>query len=183
MTSNISEKLLKEKLSSWTASTKVQETLGLSSMDEASFKKELTDLESKGLIERTGAKKGLKFKHNTGKQEPVEDGEVIKLSAKIKKEKKPKKEKKVKIDVEDIPCEVTNMDRHEYTDEVNNVPLNKILTFLTKSPGDHSFSLSIKRTNKGLCVKTYRDIFLMSEVLYTKESFITLLKASGISID
>ena len=63
MMSSISEDLLKNKLYDWTASNKIQETLGLTSMDVALFKKELSALESKGTIERAGAKKGLKFRY------------------------------------------------------------------------------------------------------------------------
>ena len=65
--SNISETLLKEKLSDWTSYNKVQEALNLSDIDETVFKKELTTLETKGLIERTGAKKGLKFRYKITK--------------------------------------------------------------------------------------------------------------------
>lgn len=183
MASNISEALLKDKLYAWTASNKIQETLGLTSMDVALFKKELTALESKGIIERAGAKKGLKFRYKVS--QPAAQPTLIKEKVEQidTQTKETKKKNKPKVSIEDIPCAISNMDKHSYTEEVTNAPLNNILGFLTKSPGDYTFSLSIKRTSKGLCVKTYRDIFLMSEVFYTKENFLLLLKASGITIE
>ncbi len=178
MTNNIPEELIKDKLFTWTSSNKIQEILGLTSMDAALFKKELSALESKGIIERAGAKKGLKFRYKNKQQTEAQPS--VEHNAPVKEEKK---KKKAKIDIEDIPCAVSNMDRHEFTDDVNNVTINKLMLFLLKNPGEHSFSVSIKRTAKGFCIKTYRDIFLMSEVFYTKESFIMLLKASEITLE
>jgi hypothetical protein len=180
--SNISETLLKEKLSEWTSSTKVREALELSSMDEALFKKELNILETKGLIERTGAKKGLKFKYKFSDELKKEFTEETNIPENIKIEPE-KKNKKSKVNIEDIQCEIVNLDKHEFTEEVTNVSLNKLFTFITRNASEHSYTLSIKRTTKGICVKTYRDIFMLSEVLYTKENFLLLLKASGVSLD
>ena len=180
---NITEPLLKEKLFDWTASTKVQETLGLSSMDEGSFKKELIALESKGLIERSGAKKGLKFKYkttdSTSTTEVKEDGQVKIITEAKDVAVKPKKQHK--INIEEIPCEITCLDKNEYTSEITNVNIAKLMTFILKNPGEHTLSLSLKRSQKGICVKAYKDIYLLSEVLYTRENFVKLLKASGIT--
>ena len=177
---NIPEILVKERLHSWTLSAKVQETLGLSSMDEGSFKKELTALESKGIIERSGARRGLRFKYKDteAKTESKEatTGPVI-------EEKATKVKSKPKVDIAEIPCEITCLDRHEFTKDVTNVSIGQLLAFIAKNPGEHSFSLAIKRTQRGIQVKTYKDIFLLSDVLYTKESFMLLLKASGITFE
>ena len=180
--SSISELLVKEKLGSWTSSNKVQEVLGLSSMDERSFKKELTALETRGIIERMGAKKGLKFKCAGSVSKPVEITEKVKKPKEEKPEKANKNSSK-KIEISDISCEITTLDKHEFTNEVTNVSISQLMAFIAKNPGDHSFSVAIKRTQRGIQVKTYRDIYLLSDVLYTKESFMNLLKASGVSLE
>ena len=122
MSNAISEALLKEKLSDWTSSNKVQETLDLSSMDESSFKKELNTLETKGIIERTGAKKGLKFRYKFSDKLAKELSETpdsnLEKSVNINVEKK---SKKAKVNLEDIQCEIVMLDRHEFTEEVTNV--------------------------------------------------------------
>ena len=183
--SNISETLLKEKLSDWTSSNKVQEALNLSDIDETVFKKELTTLETKGLIERTGAKKGLKFRYKFSEKLKQEFTEDVTSTDTVTPEtfSQEKKPKKAKVNLADIQCEIVNLDRHEFTEEVTNVSINKLFTFITRNASEHSYTLSFKRTTKGICVKTYRDIFMMSEVLYTKENFLLLLKASGVSLD
>ena len=181
--SNISETVLKEKLTDWTASSKVQELLGLTSVEETIFKKELASLVEKGIIERTGAKKGLKFRFKSEIDDSNEVKEVEKpTKTKVKIKQKKAKVKKV-IDVSEIECEVCNMVKNDITTEVTNVPIDKLLSFIVKNPGEHSYSISIKRTQKGICVKTYRDIFIMSEVNYTKENFLLLVKASGITLE
>ena len=180
---NITEELLKENLTSWTASTKVQETLGLSSMDEHSFKKELVALETKGLIERMGAKKGLKFKYKTTDgtiETEINDENTVKIITEEPKEKVSKVKKTSKIALEDIPCEITTLDRNEFSAEVTHVQIGQLMTWILRNPGEHSFSIAIKRTAKGVCVKTYKDIFLLSEVLYTREAFSKLIQASGL---
>ena len=186
---SISEALVREKLSDWTSSNKVKEVLELTSVEESLFKKEFGLLETKGIVERMGAKKGLKFRYknsivaeNTIQKELKNDSkeEVSKHLDVVVSEKK---SKKAKIAIEDIPCEIVILDKHEFTEEVTNVSINKLFTFITRNASEHSYTLSIKRTARGICVKTYRDIFMLSEVLYTKENFLLLLKASGISLE
>ena len=184
---NITEPLLKEKLTEWTPSTKVQETLGLTSMDESSFKKELVALETKGLIVRMGAKKGLKFKYGSsetsGVTEVQEDGQVKIITETPTNERVSKSKKQHKITIEDIACEVTCLDKNEFSAEVTNVEIPLLLSFILKNPGEHSLSLSFKRSQKGIVVKTYKDIYLLSEVFYTREAFVQLIKTSGITLE
>jgi hypothetical protein len=187
--SKVTKELVQEKLEEWTPSTKVQETLGLSSMDEALFKKEFQALEDKGIVEREGAKRGLKFKFKTANKESKDASSsdllaMMKTSPKETTESKPKSKKPEKaVDISELPSEVTIIPKHEYHAEVTNVPLSNLLAFLLKGSTDTDRSISLKRTQKGVIVKTYNSIYLLSEVLYTKENFNKLLKASGISLE
>lgn len=186
--SNISTELLAEKLSDWTLSSKVQDTLGLSSMDEDSFKKEFSALEAKGFIVRDGVRRGLKFKVSdtikTGKIEvSTEEAEPVKIVVKDPAIKKVKKHHSpTAVDAKDIEAEVTIFPRHEYMDEVTKASIPQLISFMLDG-GDSSRTISIKKTSKGVVVKTYRDIFCLSEVIYTKENFKKLLNASNIKLD
>ena len=180
--SSITPALIAEKLVDWTPSCKVQELLGMTSMDTALFKEELHSLELKGIVIRDGVRRGLKFKSAQSDSITASNKEV-KQPVISKKEKKAKKEKKVsKVDSRDIDCEATIFPRHEYESEVTKVSVAQLLSFILTGSND-SRTLSIKRTTKGIVIKTYRDIFCLSEVLYTKENFIKLLNASNISLD
>lgn len=189
--SNISTELLAEKLSDWTLSSKVQDALGLSSMDEDSFKKEFSALETKGLVIRDGVRRGLKFKVSdtikAGKigasessETPAETTSVPVVKTKPKTEKK--KSSHSSLNVKDIPAEVTIFPNHEYIHEVTHVSVTKLLSFILDA-GTEQRTMSIQRTSKGITVKTYRNGFCLSEVIYTKENFKTLLSASNINLD
>lgn len=189
----VTKELVQEKLLEWTASSKVQEVLGLSSMDEALFKKELQTLEDKGLIERDGIRRGLKFKAviagEPKKIPKVDDASnflaaMTGKSSTVAAEPKPKSKKAEKtVDLSEIPCEVTHIPKHEHIHEVTHVGINSLLAFLIKGPGDGDRSISLKKCPKGIVVKTYNNIYLLSEVIYTKENFSKLLKASGITLE
>lgn len=186
--SKVTKELVREKLGEWTPSTKVQETLGLSSMDEALFKKEFQALETEGVIEREGAKKGLKFKFKTSKEsKDASPSDLLALMGTPKTEvhtSKPKSKKAEKpVDVTELASEVTIIPKHEYHSEVTNVPLSNLLSFILKGSSEVDRTIALKRTQKGVVVKTYSGIYLLSEVLYTKENFNKLLKASGISLE
>lgn len=186
--SKLTSELVKEVLTEWTPSTKVQELLGLSSMDEALFKKELLALEEKGVVEREGARRGLKFRAVNGKPSVKKDSSSTQdtkpVAAKTEETVKPKaKKSEKKVDVSEIYCEVVYVPKHEYVHEVTNVAITDLLSFLLKGSVDGSRSLAIKRTSRGVTIKTYNDIYMLSEVTYTKENFSKLLKASGISLE
>ena len=189
--SNISTELLAEKLAEWTLSSKVQDVLGLSSMDEDSFKKEFSALETKGFIVRDGVRRGLKFKAS----DTIKSGKitvpVLEESSKSKEDTsvavtKPKSEKKKakyhSLNVKDIPAEVTIFPQHEYIHEVTHVALTRLLSFILDTQTEQR-TVAIQRTSKGITVKTYRNGFCLSEVIYTKDNFKTLLTASNINLD
>lgn len=188
--SKLTSDLVTEVLTEWTPSTKVQELLGLSSMDEALFKKEFLALEEKGIVEREGARRGLKFRAVSGKPSDKKDStsaqeaKTTPVTSKTEETIKPKAKKSEKrVDVSEIYCEVVHVPKHEYVHEVTNVPITDLLAFLLKGSVDGSRSVAIKRTSKGVTIKTYNDIYMLSEVTYTKENFGKLLKASGISLE
>lgn len=191
--SKISKDLVVEKLVDWTPSNKVQELLGLSSMDEDSFKKEFSDLEKQGLVIRDGARRGLKFKAATSdsikvvKPEPKKEEPVAAVTTTEDPVKVAKKKKHVtaatKADIKDIECEITIFPQHELMSAVTHVSVPDLLSFMLDGSSDSSRAISIKKTSKGIIVKTYRDIFCLSEVTYTKENFKKLLKLSDICLD
>lgn len=178
----VSSELVQKLLTEWTPSTKVQELLGLSSMDEALFKKELFALEEKGIIEREGARRGLKFKAVVGNAPAKSDSKSPVLEQQTTVKPKLKRSEK-RVDVSEIPCEIVNIPRHEYTGEVTNVSITDLISFLLKGNSDGSRSLAIKRSSKGVSIKVYNDIYILSEVSYTKENFLKLLKASSLSLE
>ena len=81
-------------------------------------------------------------------------------------------------------CEIVNVPRHEHVSEVTNVDIVSLISYLLKGnlEGPESKTIALKRTSKGVTVKTYSDIYMLSEVTYTKENFGKLLKVSGISL-
>lgn len=187
------KELVATNLVDWTLSAKVQEVLGLSSVDEALFKKELAALEEQGIIERDGVRRGLKFrasfaalsgkpdkpeKVSKKKEVPVVDNSI---ESKPKKEKKEKKAKAVpELSVKDIPCEISILPRHEYMSDVTNVAISKLFEFMLRGSADTGRSISFRKMNRGIQVKTYNEAYILSDVIYSKENFKKLLKISGI---
>ena len=174
--------LIAEKLKEWTPSSKIQELLGLVSMDTALFKEELHNLEIKGIIIRDGVRRGLKFKSAQVDSITVFNKEDTKILVVAKQEKTVKAIKNIKEDSRNIEGEVTIFPKHAYIDEVTKVSISQLLSFILANTSD-SRTLSIKKTAKGITIKTYRDIYCLSEVLYTKENFNKLLAASNILLD
>jgi len=180
--SKLTAALVAEKLTAWTPSCQVQELLGMDSMDAALFKEELHKLEASGVIIRDGVRRGLKFKFAGSTSQTVsrETSTSVATSSLPKKEKKHKPIPKE--DARDIECEATIVPRHEYIDVVTKASITQLLSFVLNVATENR-TLSIKRTPKGIIVKTYKEVYCLSDVFYTKENFMKLLKASNISLD
>ena len=73
----LTQELLKKKLSSWTLSSKVVETLGFEETQASEVKQELDALAEMGLVEREGERRGKKFRFkqdsNTASDEETSD--------------------------------------------------------------------------------------------------------------
>lgn len=175
----LTPELVREKLTDWTPSTKIQELLGLSEMDEAQFKKQLSTLEASGVIERIGAKKGLKFKAVTA------DGSssiVEQAPEKTEETKSTHKKPQLTGAVSELPCKISILPPHVHTSEVTNVSLTQLLSFVLSGSSEDTQSLFIERNSHGITVKTHKNEYLLSEVIYDKETFNKLLKLSSIKL-
>lgn len=182
MSDKVTKELVLANLQEWTPSTQVQEKLGLSSMEDAVFKRQFYALEEKGIVEREGAKRGLKFRAVTQGKTEAKPVEKAKPTAEDAPKAKAKRENS--LDISEIPCEITIIHKHEYMSDVTNVGIGSLIAFMLKAHSEQgNRTLSIKKSPKGITVKTYNDIYLLSEVTYTKENFYKLLKASGITLD
>jgi hypothetical protein len=174
----VSQELIESKLKNWTLSCKIQETLGLTSMEEALFKKELFALEEKGLLEREGVRRGLKFRYKAPSsfskssddsteevQEEtteIEEAQISNIAAFLQQKEHDKKELEKQKSVSDM------------------------FSFLLKASPDNdpcinSYTFAIKHTSDGFFVRMYAGILIVSETFYTQDKFIKYLKASGIT--
>lgn len=174
----ISKSLLKDKLSDWVLSAKVQETLGLSNMDEATFKRQLAEFESAGVIERSGERRGLKFRF-------VDTESLVATPTSSKGSvEKPKSEKSEKISDktdEDIPRHIINLPKHSYSDILENSNFAGLLKFILKD-SENKLQISCTNTSQGITLKIHADGKLLFETVYTKENYLKFLKNSGITL-
>jgi hypothetical protein len=169
--------LLKKKLSNWVLSAHVVETLGLSSEDEAQIKKELIDLCDKGLVEKEGVRRGLKFRLKPGIE--VEDDTE---------------------DIAEVPqepvFEAGNMlayvkqQRHDKDTLVTaGREFNDLLKYLllTCHPGSDpsilSYTMSIKNTSDGISLRIYSGIVILFERTFTLDKFLKFIATSGVQFN
>lgn len=180
----ISQELVASKLKDWTLSCKIQETLGLTSMEEALFKKELSALEEKGVLEREGARRGLKFRYKAPTSfssnknlKELEECESCEEAISETEE----------AQISNIAAYLQQK-RHDKEQLEKQKTLPQLLSFLVKtSPNNDpcitSYTCAIKHTSEGFVVKVYAGMNTLSETFYTHDKFIKYLKTSGIVLD
>jgi hypothetical protein len=170
-------KLLKKKLSDWVLSAHVVETLGLSSEDEAQIKKELIDLCDKGLVEKEGVRRGLKFRLKPGIE--VEDDTEDEAEA---------PEESV-FEAGDMLAYVKQREHDKDTLVTAGNEFNDLLkyTFLTCHPGTDpsilSYTMSIKNTVDGVSLRIYSGLVLILERTFTLDKFLKYIAKSGVQFN
>ena len=168
--------LLKKKLSDWVLSARVVETLGLSSEDEAQIKKELIDLCDKGLVEKDGVRRGLKFRLKPGTEVEETEEEEVSLES--------------QIHVAGDMTAYLKQKRHDRdTLKCAGKEFNDLLKYvlLSCSPGSDlsvlSYSLVVKHTTEGILLRIYNGIVLELERTFTVDKFLKYIATSGVQFN
>lgn len=173
----VTPQLLKKKLSSWTLSAHVVETLGLSSDDEAQIKKELIDLCDKGIVEKDGVRRGLKFRYigndeneEIATEDSSDSDDTMHVAGDILAYVKQKQHDRDTLDVAG----------REFSDFLKYITL---LCSPASDPSIISYTLAIKHTADGIVLRVHNGILLVYEKLYTVDKFLKYIAASGVQFN
>lgn len=179
----LTKELLKSKLSDWTLSCKVCDTLGLTADAEAQVKSELFALEEKGLVERDGVRRGLKFRYKPSSdvvltEDSEESDEPLVISAK----------EIGGFVAAPIEGYVRQKDRDKDITGKAVKDFKELLKFVVSSSpeeqaGISSYTLAIKKNNEGIVLKIYSGITTVSEHAFTVPKFVKFVKESGVLLD
>lgn len=168
--------LLKKKLSEWTLSAHVADTLNLSSEDDAQIKKELFDLCDKGLVEKEGNRRGLKFR--------------LKPGVKVEEETEEEEVSSEETHIASTMLSYTKQKRHDKdTLETAGKEFNDLLKYvlLGCSPGSDpsipSYTLAIKHTTDGVSLRIYSGILCLCERSFTIDKFLKYISQSGVKFN
>lgn len=177
----LTQQLLKKKLSSWVLSAHTTEVLGFTPENSAQIKQELLAFCDKGLVEKEGVRRGLKFKYVGNSSEETEesagktneDSEVIDtvhvagdMLAYVKQKK------------HDVDTLLTT--GKEFSD------LLKYLTLSCAPAAESSivsYTMAIKHTADGIYLRMYSGIVLQYERLLTVDKFLKYIAASGVQFN
>lgn len=170
--------LLAAKLKNWTLSCKVQETLGLSSMDEASFRKQLEAFEKQGFLIKEGARRGLKYKY-------VEKESIF--SDEYTEAEKDGDSKEEEKQISTLAAYL-HQKAHDKTESAKAKTFAEALAFLLKAPVDsdpciRAYTLALKHSSDGVQLKIYAGLLPLVDTVFTKHKFVKYLQESGVAIN
>lgn len=171
----LTTKLLK-KLAKWTLSAHIVETLGLSSEDDAQIKKELIDLCDKGLVEKDGVRRGLKFRYiGSATEEDTEESEADPAFS--------------SHDAGDMLAYLKQKRHDKDTLDTAGREFSDLIKYVTLScnPGSDpsilSYSLVVKHTTDGVSLRVYNGIILEFERTFTRDKFLKFIAQSGVQFN
>jgi len=175
----LTQELLKKKLTSWTLSSKVVETLGLDESVASEVKQELDALCEMGLVEKEGERRGKKFRFkqdsNTASNEDERDTDE---DEETEAETIDKASPSSKNETASLRAYFANRDTvQSETEGKTPLQLMSVITDLpVKDPSILSHTLAYKRTNEGNIIVTFWSGCVKHyEKEYTLKAFTKLL--------
>jgi hypothetical protein len=152
----LTQELLKKKLSSWTLSSKVVETLGFEETQASEVKQELDALAEMGLVEREGERRGKKFRFkqdsNTASDEVETTDEVDSEDNNEKSESPTSKKDTLSLRAffanrDNVKAECEGKTPLQLMSAITDVPI--------KDPSVLSHTLAYKRTSEDSIIATF----------------------------
>lgn len=163
----ITKELLEAKLRTWTLSSSVHKVLGFTDEQEATVKAELATLAELGVVDRDGARRGLKFRL-AGITDPEPSDEMDDVPT--EEDRSVLGYKRVK---EHITSTVDKKSLYELLEWITNVSISQ-------DPHLTSMTLAIKKLPDGsISLRTYASIAKLHEVNFnTPEAFAKFIQKS-----
>jgi hypothetical protein len=160
----VTKELLEQKLTKWTLSSQVHKVLGFTDEQELEVKTELNTLASLGVVDKDGAKRGLKYRlagivDSEGSEEELDEED----SEKLVEEDRSVRNYKVVRQSNVVATEKANF--YELLEWITNVDVNR-------DPYLNSMALVVKKLSDGsIDVITYAGIMKLRDTNYSPDEF------------
>lgn len=169
----VTKELLEQKLTTWTLSSQIHKVLGFTDEQELEVKTELNTLASLGVVDKNGAKRGLKYR-----LAGVIDSEVESIDGEVDE-----------TDSEELIEEDRSMKNFKAVRQTNTTATEKknfyeLLNWITnadvsRDPYLNSMTLAIKKLSDGsINVIAYAGIIRLRENNYSPDEFIKFIHKS-----